>query len=111
MQAEVMQGGCGAGGKAADAAFFEPLRKMLPVRDRAVDLAQADASPHPDAVLAQEGGPELAVDQVPGGQLHLVPESGGPVPPVDPPLSDTGAPGERSQRPDPLAPTPQSGGV
>src|SRR5258708_38104997 len=106
MQAEVMQGGCGAGGKAADAAFFEPLRKMLPVRDRAVDLAQADASPHPDAVLAQEGGPELAVDQVPGGQLHLVPESGGPGPPGDRPPADTGGPGERSQRADLVAEAP-----
>src|SRR5205809_5171173 len=73
----------GAVREAADPALFEPFRQDPPLLGRGVDVGGAEAPPHPGTVTEQERGPELAVDQVPGREPHLVMEAGGPLPPVD----------------------------
>ena len=80
--------------------LLKPSCELLPLRRRVVCVAQAEAGPHPGAMSLQERGPELAVDQVPGGQPHFLPERGGPWRPADRLLGRAGVLGQRGQRPD-----------
>src|ERR1035438_7162822 len=90
---------CVTAGEAADAPRLEPSREVFPPRRRVVNLAQADPAPHPGAAFLQERGPQIAVDQVPDRQPHLVLERGGPVLPADRLLTGAGVLGQRAQGP------------